>query len=46
VRSGQTCTVFSDNELRDRREMLGWLKTAEKSFEFWGDEADDSYDDS
>jgi hypothetical protein len=45
VPSGQTCTAFSDDELRDRHEMLGWLKTTEKSFEFWGDEADASYDD-
>lgn len=44
LRSGQACTVFSDEELRDIREAIGWLRAAEKSFEFWNDVADALYD--
>jgi hypothetical protein len=36
--------VFSDEELRDIRETVGWLKAAEKSFDFWNNPADDVYD--
>lgn len=32
---GAIYTAFSDEELRDFLETLGWLKAAEKSFEFW-----------
>jgi hypothetical protein len=38
--SGERYTVFSDEELAKIRDTLGWLKTAEKSFEFWNDAAD------
>lgn len=44
VRPGQNYTVFSDEELDEIREMLGWLKAAEKSFEFWDNPADAVYD--
>jgi predicted DNA-binding antitoxin AbrB/MazE fold protein len=44
VRPGQNYTVFSDEELDEIREMLGWLKAAEKSFEFWNNPADAVYD--
>lgn len=37
-------TVFSDEELRDIRETVGWLKAAEKSFDFWKNPADAVYD--
>ena len=37
-------TVFSDEELRDFQEMFGWLKSAEKTFEFWNNPADAVYD--
>ena len=33
-------TVFSDEERRDIRETVGWLKAAEKSFAFWNNPAD------
>jgi hypothetical protein len=36
--------VFSDEELRDIRETFGWLKAAEKSFDFWNNPADAVYD--
>jgi len=35
VTPGKICTAFSDEELRDIRETVGWLKAAEKSFDFW-----------
>ena len=38
------CTVFSDDELREIRDTIGWLKAAEKSFRFWNDAADAVYD--
>ena len=41
---GQIYTVFSEEELRDIRETFGWLKAAEKSFEFWNNPADAVYD--
>jgi len=44
VRPGQHFTVFSDEELDAIRETLGWLKTTEKSFEFWNNPADAVYD--
>jgi hypothetical protein len=40
----QRYTAFSDEELDDIRETLGWLKAAEKSFEFWNSPADAVYD--
>ena len=44
ARPGQRYTVFSDEELDEIRETLGWLKAAEKSFEFWNNPADAVYD--
>jgi len=44
ARPGQQYTVFSDEELDEIRETLGWLKAAEKSFEFWDNSADAVYD--
>ena len=44
ARVGQVYTVFSEEELRDIRETFGWLKAAEKSFEFWNNPADAVYD--
>jgi len=44
ARSGAVYTAFSDEELRDVRETLGWLKAAEKSFEFWNNADDAVYD--
>ena len=44
ARVGQVYTVFSEEELRDIRETCGWLKAAEKSFEFWNNQADAVYD--
>jgi hypothetical protein len=44
VSPGQIYTVFSDEELGEIRETLGWLKAAEKSFEFWNNPADAVYD--
>ena len=41
---GAIYTVFSDEELRDIRETVGWLKAAEQSFDFWNNPADDVYD--
>lgn len=38
---GAIYTAFSEDELRAFLETLGWLKAAEKSFEFW-DNADDA----
>lgn len=37
-------TVFSEEELHDIRETLGWLKVSEKSFEFWNNAEDAVYD--
>ena len=44
VRPGQSYTVFSDEELDDIRGTLGWLKAAEKSYEFWNNASDVVYD--
>ena len=44
VRPGKIYTVFSEEELRDIRKTFGWLKAAEKSFEFWNNPADAVYD--
>lgn len=44
ARLGQRYTVFSDEELDEIRETLGWLKAAEKSFAFWNNDADAVYD--
>lgn len=41
---GAIYTAFSDGELRDFLETLGWLKGAEKSFAFWDNEDDAVYD--
>ena len=41
---GEIYTVFSQDELRDLRETMGWLKAAETSFEFWNNEEDAVYD--
>ena len=41
---GEIFTVFSDEELEDLRQTLGWLKSSEKSFEFWNNEQDAIYD--
>ena len=41
---GKIYTVFSQDELRDLRETMGWLKAAEQSFEFWNNEEDAVYD--
>ncbi len=41
---GRIYTVFSEDELRDMRETFGWLKAAEKSFDFWNNEDDAVYD--
>jgi hypothetical protein len=41
---GTIYTAFSDAELRDLLETLGWLKAAEKGFEFWDNPADAVYD--
>ena len=38
-------TVFSEEELRDLRETLGWLEIAETSFDFWNNPDDAVYDD-
>jgi predicted DNA-binding antitoxin AbrB/MazE fold protein len=44
VRPGQICTVLSDEELGEILETIGWLKAAEKSFEFWDNPDDAVYD--
>jgi predicted DNA-binding antitoxin AbrB/MazE fold protein len=44
AKPGTIYTVFSEAELRDLGETLGWLKVAEKSFEFWDNAADAIYD--
>ena len=41
---GAIYTAFSKEELRDFLETVGWLKAAEKSFEFWDNPADAVYD--
>ena len=44
VTPGEIYTVFSDDELSDIRETLGWLKTVEKSVDFWNNPDDAVYD--
>lgn len=44
VRPRKIHTAVSDEELRDIRETVGWLKAAEKSFDFWNNPADAAYD--
>jgi hypothetical protein len=44
AKPGNIYTVFSDEELRDIRETLGWLKAAENSFDFWNNPADAVYE--
>lgn len=45
AKPGAIYTAFSDEELRDFLEALGWLKAAEKSFDyFWDNPADAVYD--
>lgn len=41
---GAVYTAFSEQELRDFLETLGWLKAAERSFEFWDNQDDAVYD--
>lgn len=41
---GKVYRVFSEDELRKLVEDLGWLKAAEKSFDFWNNEEDAVYD--
>ena len=41
---GRIYTVFSEDVLREMRETFGWLKAAEKSFDFWNNEDDAVYD--
>ena len=40
---GAIYTAFSEEELRDFLETLGW-KATERSFEFWNNPADGVYD--
>ncbi|MPZ21632.1 MAG: hypothetical protein GEV06_27640 [Luteitalea sp.] len=44
AKPGEIYTAFSEEELRDIRETLGWLKAAEQSFEFWNNPSDAVYD--
>lgn len=44
AKPGAIYTAFSEEELRDMRETLGWLKSAETSFEFWDNASDAIYD--
>lgn len=41
---GTVYTAFSDDELREFLETVGWLKAAEKSFDFWDNPSDAVYD--
>ncbi len=36
--------MFSDEELRELREVLDWLKAAESSFDFWNSDEDAVFD--
>jgi predicted DNA-binding antitoxin AbrB/MazE fold protein len=42
--TGEVYRVFSEEELRDLKDELAWLKAAESSFEFWDNEEDSVYD--
>ena len=44
VSEGQLCRVFSEEELRELSEELGWLRAAETSFDFWDNQEDAVYD--
>ena len=44
VAPGKIYTAFSDEELRDIRETVGWLRAAESSFDFWNNPGDAVYD--
>lgn len=44
AKPGAIYTAFSEEELRDMRETLGWLKSAETTFEFWDNATDAVYD--
>ena len=44
TKPGTIYTAFSDEELRDFLETLGWLKAAETSFAFWDNPVDAVYD--
>jgi hypothetical protein len=44
AKPGEIYTAFSEEELRDIRKTLGWLKAAEQSFEFWNNPSDAIYD--
>jgi hypothetical protein len=44
AKPGAIYTVFSEEELRDIWETLGWLKAAEQRFEFWNNPSDAVYD--
>lgn len=41
---GAIYTAFSEAELRDFLETIGWLKASEKSFDFWDNPDDAVYD--
>lgn len=41
---GKTYEVFSEGELRRLAESLRWLKSSERSFEFWENGEDAVYD--
>jgi len=43
AKPGAVYTVFSEEELRDIRETVAWLKAAEKSFDFWNNPSDAVY---
>ena len=42
--SGAVYTAFSDDELRQLVDTIGWLKAAERSFDFWDNPDDAVYD--
>ncbi len=44
AKPGKIYRVFSEEEIGDLREMFGWLKAAEKTFDFWDNPADAAYD--
>lgn len=41
---GKIYRVFSEEELTKLSEDLGWLKAAERSFDFWNNKEDTVYD--
>lgn len=44
AKPGVIYTAFSDEELRDFVETLGWLQAGGQSFDFWNNAADATYD--